>query len=302
VLALILALSMFSLAALAADDSISVFLDGQPLTFGDVEPQIINGSTMVPLRAVFEAFGAEVDWNNATQTVTATKGDTVVVLTVGVSSPTINGQVKTLNQPAVNISGRILAPLRFVGEAFGGQVDWTDATRTVTIASVPGSIPAPPPGGSSAETGLKGVLAGLPGAEAKAALWKSLTGFWNRPSITGTCVQINTYENNPFFAIFAWDSEGDPGGTLTDASLVSGNIVSLTVHYDVVEADGELYTEDIPARDVVYQIDMTGIIEGKDSFRLKMVTYNVDWMDFVYAGATFDEAYSHYGKLFYGIG
>ena len=49
---------------------ISVYLDGQPLTF-DVQPQIINGRTVVPLRAIFEAMGAKVNWDGDTQTVTA---------------------------------------------------------------------------------------------------------------------------------------------------------------------------------------------------------------------------------------
>ncbi|WP_077715279.1 copper amine oxidase N-terminal domain-containing protein [Desulforamulus ferrireducens] len=32
--------------------------------------QIIKGSTLVPLRFVGEAFGCDVQWNNATQTAT----------------------------------------------------------------------------------------------------------------------------------------------------------------------------------------------------------------------------------------
>ena len=136
-LALVLAFSMLcfsTLMTLAAGDSISVYLDGLPLTF-DVPPQIINDRTMVPLRAVFEAFGATVEWDGATQTVTGTKGDTVVVLTIGSVSPTINGKVVTIDQPGVIVNDRTLAPLRFVGEAFDGKVDWDGATNTVTITS-----------------------------------------------------------------------------------------------------------------------------------------------------------------------
>ena len=111
---------------------IRVFLNGQQLTF-DVDPQIMNGRTMVPLRAVFEAMGATVEWNGGTQTATATRGNTVVALTIGSTSPTVNGRVVAIDQPAVIVDGRTLAPLRFVAEAFGGTVEWDGGTQTATI-------------------------------------------------------------------------------------------------------------------------------------------------------------------------
>ena len=114
---------------------ISVFLNGVKMEF-EVPPQIINGRTMVPLRAIFEAMGvdsADIKWDDPTQTVTAVKGATTVILTIGSTSPTINGVVRPIDQPAEIINNRTLAPLRFVAEAFGGSVDWDDATRTAYI-------------------------------------------------------------------------------------------------------------------------------------------------------------------------
>jgi len=119
---------------IAAQPQISVLLDGKELTF-DVPPQIIGGRTMVPLRAIFEALGAGVDWNASTQTVTASDGDTEVILTIGSTSPTVNGRVVTIDQPGIIVSGRTLVPLRFVAESFGVTVDWNAASRTVTITS-----------------------------------------------------------------------------------------------------------------------------------------------------------------------
>ena len=118
--------------ATAPAPGVTVVMDGEVLTF-DMPPQLIGGSTMVPLRAIFERMGAEVDWYDPTQTVTATKGDTVVVLTIGDPYPTVNGVVWPLPQPAVLMSGRTLAPMRFVAEAFGGTVDWIHETQTATI-------------------------------------------------------------------------------------------------------------------------------------------------------------------------
>lgn len=109
-----------------------VHLDGMPMTF-DVPPQIINGRTMVPLRAIFEEMGADVLWDSDTQTVTATKDDTVVIMKIGDTSPTVNGRIEAVDQSGVIINGRTLAPLRFVAEAFGGAVQWDAENRTANI-------------------------------------------------------------------------------------------------------------------------------------------------------------------------
>jgi len=114
------------------ETGISVVLNGNALSF-DVPPQLINDRTMVPLRAIFEAMGASVEWDNNTQTVTATKDGIVVVLTSGSTLPTINGSIITIDQSAIIIEGRTLAPLRFVAEAFGGKVDWDGSTKTAYI-------------------------------------------------------------------------------------------------------------------------------------------------------------------------
>ena len=52
---------------------IQVILNGERLEF-DVPPQIINDRTMVPMRAIFEALGMEVEWNQETQTVWGQRG------------------------------------------------------------------------------------------------------------------------------------------------------------------------------------------------------------------------------------
>ncbi len=129
----------------------TVNLDGQQLSF-DVPPTIEDGRTLVPLRAIFEAMGATVSWDQDTQTATAVKGDTTVVLKIGSTTPTINGQVKQLDVPAKIVSGRTLAPLRFVGEAFGGTVEWNQASQLVSITSVPTSGTPPPPAPATSET------------------------------------------------------------------------------------------------------------------------------------------------------
>lgn len=122
---------MLSITAFAAND-ITVKINGEPLSF-DVPPQLIKDRTMVPLRAIFEALGAQVDWNGATRTVTATRGDTVVVSTIGSRAMYINGTARTMDVEPVIVNDRTLVPARFVAEAFDCDVEWDGGSRTVDI-------------------------------------------------------------------------------------------------------------------------------------------------------------------------
>ena len=99
----------------------------------DVPAQIIESRTMVPLRAIFEALGASVEWDDATKTVTSVKGETTVKLTIGQASINVNGEDKALDVPAQIVDSRTLVPVRAIAESFGCDVAWDDATKTVTI-------------------------------------------------------------------------------------------------------------------------------------------------------------------------
>ncbi len=99
----------------------------------DVPAQIIDSRTMVPLRAIFEALGASVEWDDATKTVTSVKGDITVKLTVGTSEIIVNDTATALDVPAQIVESRTLVPVRVIAESFGCTVGWDDATKTVTI-------------------------------------------------------------------------------------------------------------------------------------------------------------------------
>ena len=98
-------------------------------------PQIINDRTMVPLRAIFEALGASVEWNQETKTVTSTKGDTTIKLTIDSNTMYVNDNAVTLDSPACVVNDRTLVPVRAISEAYKTKVDWNGDTRTVTISS-----------------------------------------------------------------------------------------------------------------------------------------------------------------------
>jgi hypothetical protein len=128
-------LKEFTIKEQGVSDAITVNLDGNALAF-DVQPIIVNGRTLVPLRVNFEALGADVQWNEETQTVTAVKADTEVKLIID-GEAYINGELTPLDVPARIVNDRTLVPLRFVSEAMGCQVDWIDAAQTVMINSNP---------------------------------------------------------------------------------------------------------------------------------------------------------------------
>ncbi|ACV64399.1 copper amine oxidase domain protein [Desulfofarcimen acetoxidans DSM 771] len=117
-----------------------VILDGNQLSF-DVSPTIENDRTLVPLRTIFEALGADVNWNGTTQTVTATKDNVEVKLQIGVKTAYKNGSPVTLDVPAKIMNDRTVVPLRFVSEAFGSNVAWDASTQTITITSIT-AVPA----------------------------------------------------------------------------------------------------------------------------------------------------------------
>ncbi|WP_261807623.1 copper amine oxidase N-terminal domain-containing protein [Paenibacillus sp. N3.4] len=113
---------------------INVVVNGKHLSF-DVNPQVINGHTFVPLRAIFEALGAEVNWDTSTQTVTGTKEDKTVVLQINNETAIANGKTVKLDAPATVFEGRTLVPVRFIAEALGIEVKWEAGTSTVIVGS-----------------------------------------------------------------------------------------------------------------------------------------------------------------------
>jgi beta-lactamase superfamily II metal-dependent hydrolase len=124
-----------------------VILDGQALSF-EVPPVIESGRTLVPLRAIFEALGAEVQWDGATQTVTANKNAAKVIIAIG-GNAYKNGFPVVLDVPAKIINNRTMVPLRFVSESLGCDVNWDAATQTIRITSTPVTVTVPVAGTSS---------------------------------------------------------------------------------------------------------------------------------------------------------
>jgi len=118
---------------------ISVEVNGQPVRFEAVAAQKIGGRVFIPLRAVSEALGAEIEWNPISRVVRGRKGEREFSLPIGSASATVNGAPVRLDQPAQIAFGTTMVPLRFVAEALGAEVEWNAAEQRVLIASEAGS-------------------------------------------------------------------------------------------------------------------------------------------------------------------
>jgi hypothetical protein len=137
----------------AQGGSIAVVVDNKPVNFGGVPPIQSEGRLLVPLRSVFEALGASVEFIPEGGYIRSKRGDTQLQLALGSNQAYVNGQPRTLDVPAQAVLGRTLVPLRFVAEAFGAQVQFNNATQTVEITS-------PPSGNNGGGTGYNAPGAG----------------------------------------------------------------------------------------------------------------------------------------------
>ncbi|MEK4293235.1 hypothetical protein BSK65_17415 [Paenibacillus odorifer] len=134
ILVVLVVIPMMFQSSVKAATPISIIIDGVRLST-DQAPVMVNGRTMVPLRAIFEAFNATIKWNQKAQTVTATKDDTTIMLKIGSKTATINNKAVTLDVPGLNLKGRTMVPTRFVSEALGHEVGWNPKTQVVTITT-----------------------------------------------------------------------------------------------------------------------------------------------------------------------
>lgn len=116
----------------ASNKPIQVLIDDELLEM-EVPPAVLNGRTMVPLRAIFEKFNVDPEWNEETRTVTASTEDAEIVLTIGQNTASVNGETISLDAPGIIQEGRTLVPVRFIAESLGAEVDWVSNTRTVII-------------------------------------------------------------------------------------------------------------------------------------------------------------------------
>ena len=127
---ILLALALLATTAGAVD----LYVDMNKIAT-DTPPTVVDGRTLVPVRAIFEAIGATVTWDDATRTATGIRGDIIVSVQIDNTTAYVNGEPRVLDVPAQIINGRTMVPARFISESMGCDVTWHQDTQTVGVAN-----------------------------------------------------------------------------------------------------------------------------------------------------------------------
>lgn len=125
-------------------------MDNEQIVFGDQQPVIIDDFTMIPVRGVFNAMGARVDWDGETQTVTINSRNNMIriKLTIGSNIMKVYNFVDIMHadetlvtldaSPVIvndNETYRTLIPLRAISESLQSDVVWNGDEFAVYITT-----------------------------------------------------------------------------------------------------------------------------------------------------------------------
>ena len=113
-------------------ERIHLYIDGSALGM-DVPPAVRNGRTMVPIRAVAEALGADVNWDQETKQITLIRAGSIVTMTLDSTAATVDGVAMEMDVAPYAVDGRTLIPARYAAEFFGQKVSWNGEERRVDI-------------------------------------------------------------------------------------------------------------------------------------------------------------------------
>jgi len=142
---LVLAMVSISISVSAADYP-RVRIDGEFVYMQDQQAVIVDGRTLVPLRAVMEHLGFNVEWEQAPlNRARLTKPGFNITVTIGRETMAVNGENITLDVPAKIMNDRTLVPLRAISEATGMLVEWDGINFIVDVQTTPSEITANPP-------------------------------------------------------------------------------------------------------------------------------------------------------------
>jgi hypothetical protein len=145
------ALSSTTVKLWIGNASMSVNGVQQPIDTQGTKPVIVEGRTLVPIRAVIEAFGGSAVWESSTRKVTVTLGKDSLDLWIEKPQASLNGTALAIDAansavvPTIT-NGRTMLPLRFVAQSLGIDVQYTDATKMITLTHMKPTLALPADG------------------------------------------------------------------------------------------------------------------------------------------------------------
>lgn len=125
-------------AKAAPAEGVDVRVNGYLLNFPDKKPYVNKDSrTLIPVRFVAEALGANVTWNSARGAAQIELDGCKIVLPIGTNKMEVtrNGKTttKTLDTTSIVEDGRTMIPIRAVAEELGCWVSYCSGYDTVEI-------------------------------------------------------------------------------------------------------------------------------------------------------------------------
>ena len=119
----------------SVNSGITVLYNGTRISFHSYgqNPELLNSRTLVPLRSIFEAMGAEVEWDGNTKTAIAKRDGVTVKIQIGANEMYKGNEKIAVDVPATILNDRTMVPARVIAEAFGADVQWNANGRTVLI-------------------------------------------------------------------------------------------------------------------------------------------------------------------------
>lgn len=137
-------------------EPISLYVNNKKITSLPMDPIILDGRTMVPIREVFEAMGSTVKWHSETNQAEIVNGKNSILVKIGSRNTYFNGNLIKIDsdQPYPMLIGysqavvKTMVPVRFIAEQLNYNVKWDEDTRSVYISQKT----------TSADTGDKEVM------------------------------------------------------------------------------------------------------------------------------------------------
>ncbi|MBC7806690.1 MAG: copper amine oxidase N-terminal domain-containing protein [Akkermansiaceae bacterium] len=139
ILSAVVAVVLCAAPAFAQGSVHQLYVNGQA-TGGEVAPRSFGNTVYVPLRFVTDYLGGGATWDNKTRTANLQQGTRNMVFVVGSRRATVNGEGRALTAPLRLQRGRVLLPLRDVGNLMGAQVSYNETSGAVFITVPEGSL------------------------------------------------------------------------------------------------------------------------------------------------------------------